>query len=199
MARRRIRISSFTTPQALTKTRPHPRPLSHGERGACFIKTKKLSPKPQPHPRPLSHWERGACFIKNLTKTHKKAPPLQRPKPHHLMKCEKGAWRSHVPFSHFGGRGGTSSPHTKKTKALSFFATSAAHFGKWAAVATVPACTDVFLGQAADFSHVMVYQISHCKRDDKPDDEDVFIHSEPHGEWRIYHGMWTIYKCGQYI
>ena len=48
--------------------------------------------------------------------THKKAPPLQRPKPHHLMKCEKGTWRSHVPFSHFGGRGGTSSPHKKTTR-----------------------------------------------------------------------------------
>ena len=53
---------------------------------------------------------------KALTKNHKKAPPLQRPKPHHLMKCEKGAWRSYVPFSHFGGRGGTSSPHKKKLR-----------------------------------------------------------------------------------
>ncbi len=47
------------------KPRPHPRPLSHWERGACFTKNKKPSPKPRPHPRPLSHWERGACFIKN--------------------------------------------------------------------------------------------------------------------------------------
>ena len=51
---------------------------------------------------------------KALTQTHKKASPPQRPKPHHLMKCEKGTWRSHVPFSHFGGCGGTSSPHKKK-------------------------------------------------------------------------------------
>ena len=30
------------------------------------------------------------------------------------MKCEKGTWRSHVPFSHFGGRGGTGPPTQKK-------------------------------------------------------------------------------------
>ncbi len=28
-------------------------------------------------------------------------------------KCEKGAWRSHVPFPHFGGAWGDWSPHTK--------------------------------------------------------------------------------------
>ena len=31
--------------KCLTKPRPHPRPLSHRERGACFIKNKKPSPK----------------------------------------------------------------------------------------------------------------------------------------------------------
>ena len=36
--------------KALTKPRPHPRPLSHGERGACFIKNKKPSPKPTKSP-----------------------------------------------------------------------------------------------------------------------------------------------------
>ena len=58
---------------------------------------------------------------KEKSQTHKKHPqtskkPSQsrRPKPHHLMKCEKGAWRSHVPFSHFGGGGGDWSPHKKK-------------------------------------------------------------------------------------
>ena len=162
----------------------------------------KASPNPRPHPRPLSHGERGACFIKTKKPSLKptKSPgQTQRPKPHHLMNCERAVRHRRAALSQFGGGWGDFVPPQKKTKALSFFATSAAHFGKWAAVATVPACTDVFLGQAADFSHVMVYQISHCKRDDKPDDEDVFIHSEPHGEWRIYHGMWTIYKCGQYI
>ena len=54
---------------------------------------------------------------KALTKNHKKAPPPQRPKPHHLMKCEQGTWRSHVPCSHFGGRGGTGPP-TKKIKKI---------------------------------------------------------------------------------
>ena len=52
---------------------------------------------------------------KALTQTHKKASPPQRPKPHHLMKCEKGTWRSHVPFSHFGGCGGGFVPPQKKT------------------------------------------------------------------------------------
>ena len=47
---------------------------------------------------------------KALTKNHKKAPPPQRPKPHHLMKCEQGTWLRHVPCSHFGGRGGTGPP-----------------------------------------------------------------------------------------
>ena len=126
---------------------------------------------------------------KNTPNLPPRPPPPHQASPPHEMR----------PNGRISGGVGGLRPPTKKTKALSFFATSAAHFGKWAAVATVPACTDVFLGQAADFSHVMVYQISHCKRDDKPDDEDVFIHSEPHGEWRIYHGMWTIYKCGQYI
>ena len=101
----------------LTKNRPHPRPLSQGERGACFTKNKKTSPKHDltPGPSPMGRGAHASQKTKNLTKTHKKAPPLQRPKPHHLMKCEKGAWRSHVPFSHFGGRGGTSSPHKKNS------------------------------------------------------------------------------------
>ena len=47
------------------------------------------------------------------TKTYQKASPSQGSKPHHLMKCERGARQSRVPLSHFGGRGGTSSPHKK--------------------------------------------------------------------------------------
>ena len=30
------------------------------------------------------------------------------------MKCGKGTWRGHVPFPHFGGRGGTGPPTQKK-------------------------------------------------------------------------------------
>ena len=33
--------------KCLTKPRPHPRPLSHRERGACFIKNKKPHQNPQ--------------------------------------------------------------------------------------------------------------------------------------------------------
>ena len=47
------------------------------------------------------------------TKTYQKASPSQGSKPHHHMKCERGARQSRVPLSHFGGRGGTSSPHKK--------------------------------------------------------------------------------------
>ena len=32
--------------------------------------------------------------------------------PHKLMKCEKGTWLLHVPFSHFGGGGGLVPPQT---------------------------------------------------------------------------------------
>ena len=74
---------------------PHKRPRP---------KTKSPS---QPHKRPRPK-------TKSPHQNHKKAPPPQRPKPHHPMKCEKGAWRSHVPFSHFGGGWGDWSPHKKK-------------------------------------------------------------------------------------
>ena len=47
------------------------------------------------------------------TKTYQKASPSQGSKPHHHMKCERGARQSRVLLSHFGGRGGTSSPHKK--------------------------------------------------------------------------------------
>ena len=162
--------------------------------------TQEHSPTQPPTspPAPLP-WGEGSMLHKKTHQNPQKGSTSTTPQASPPPELRKG--RAASPRGPFAIRGvwGDFVPPQKKTKALSFFATSAAHFGKWAAVATVPACTDVFLGQAADFSHVMVYQISHCKRDDKPDDEDVFIHSEPHGEWRIYHGMWTIYKCGQYI
>ena len=94
-----------------------PAPLPWGE-GSMLHKKQKALTKPRPHPRPLSHGERGACFIKNKKPSPKptKSPGKhETPKPHHLMKCEKGTWLRHVPFSHFGGRGGTGPP-TKKTK-----------------------------------------------------------------------------------
>ena len=93
--------------------------------------TKRLKQKPSPKhdltpgPSPMGRGVHASQKTKNLIKTHKKAPPLQRPKPHHLMKCEKGAWRSHVPFSHFGGRGGTSSPHKKNYDLMLLSACSA--------------------------------------------------------------------------
>ena len=87
-------------------------------------------PLPPPIEVGSGKWEVGRIHkTRNaLTRTHKKlrqntkkptpeltkkAPPLQRSKPHKLMKCEKGAWRSHVPFSHFGGAWGDWSPHKK--------------------------------------------------------------------------------------
>ena len=39
---------------------------------------------------------------------------IQRPKARRLVECGKGTWRSHVPFPHFGGRGGTGPPTQKK-------------------------------------------------------------------------------------
>ena len=66
----------------------------------------------RPHPNPQK--AQAKHKKKPTPELTKKAPPLQRSKPHKLMKCEKGTWRSHVPFSHFGGRGGTGPP-TKKT------------------------------------------------------------------------------------
>ena len=92
--------SPHTNPQKPRQTQkaphqPHKRPRP---------KTKSPS---QPHKRPRPK-------TKSPHQNHKKAPPPQRPKPHHPMKCEKGAWRSHVPFSHFGGGWGDWSPHKKK-------------------------------------------------------------------------------------
>ena len=50
---------------------------------------------------------------KALTQTHKKASLSQRPKPHHLMNCERAVRHRRTALSQFGGRGGTSSPHKK--------------------------------------------------------------------------------------
>ena len=86
--------------QAKTHKKPHQKPTKSP--GKTHKKPRQNPQKAPPKP------------TKSPTKTHKEAPPPQRPKPHHLMKCAKGTWRSHVPFAHFGGRGGTSSPHTKK-------------------------------------------------------------------------------------
>ena len=56
------------------------------------------------------------CMLhqKNSTKAYKKASLSPRPKPHHLMKCERAVRHRRMALSHFGGRGGTSSPHTQK-------------------------------------------------------------------------------------
>ena len=93
--------SPHTNPQKPRQTQkaphqPHKRPRP---------KTKSPS---QPHKRPRPK-------TKSPHQNHKKAPPPQRPTPHHLMKCEQGTWRSHVPCSHFGGRGGTGPPTKKGT------------------------------------------------------------------------------------
>ena len=82
--------------KALTKTRPHPRPLSHGERGACFIKNKKPSPRPTKSPG-----------------------QTRNAKPHHLMKCARmgafrGAWGDFVPPQKKDAWGDWS-PHKKKS------------------------------------------------------------------------------------
>ena len=52
------------------------------------------------------------------TQAHKKASLLQRPKPHHLMNCERAVRHRRAALSQFGGRGGTSSPHKKTLKEL---------------------------------------------------------------------------------
>ena len=54
-----------------TKTRPHPRPLSHGERGACFTKNKKPHQTPTSPPAPLP-WGEGSML-------HKKQKALTQP------------------------------------------------------------------------------------------------------------------------
>ena len=81
----------------------------------CPILGVQFNPPSPPAPLP---WGEGSMLHKKqkaLTQTHKKASLSQRPKPHHLMKCERAARHRRVALSHFGGRGGTSSPHTKKT------------------------------------------------------------------------------------
>lgn len=86
----------------------------------CPILGVQFNPPSPPAPLP---WGEGSMLHKKqkgLTQTHRKVPLPPRPKPHHLMKCEKGAWRSHVPFSHFGGRGGTGPP-TKKNENRAFY------------------------------------------------------------------------------
>ena len=106
-----------THKKSLTKPRPHPRPLSHGERGACFIKNKKPSPKPRPHPRPLSHGERGACFIKNKKPSPKPTKSLSPPTtpqaspPHEMRKGRAASPRG--PFA-FRGVWGDFVPPQKK-------------------------------------------------------------------------------------
>ena len=51
----------------LHQNRPPPRPLSHGERGACFTKTKKPPPKPTSPPAPLP-WGEGSMLHKKQKK-----------------------------------------------------------------------------------------------------------------------------------
>ena len=56
----------------------------------------------------------GTKGLKSPTHPPKNWAKHDAPKPHKLMKCEKGTWHSYVPFSHFGaGRRGTSPPHKK--------------------------------------------------------------------------------------
>ena len=89
--------------KALAKPRPHPRPLSHGERGACFIKNKKPSPKPKPT-------KGSGKTQKAHTQTHKRLrqnTKSQASPPHELRKGRaasprgpfaiRGAWGDFVP------------------------------------------------------------------------------------------------------
>ena len=72
-------------------------------------------PKPAltPVPSPMGRGEHASQKQKKH-QTHKKASPLQRPKPHHLMNCERAVRQRRAALSQFGGRGGTLSPPTHK-------------------------------------------------------------------------------------
>ena len=87
-----ILAGALPPPRALRRLRPLESPLGgEGDVWESMIHQTQNSP-PQPH---------------------KKSPPTQRPKAHHLMKCERAARHRRVALSHFGGGGGTLSPHKK--------------------------------------------------------------------------------------
>ena len=88
--------------KALTKTHKKTR-----------AKHKKNSSKPALTPGPSPMGRGGHASQKTFTKAHKKAPLPQRPKPHHLMNCERAVRHRRTALSQFGGCGGTSSPHKK--------------------------------------------------------------------------------------
>ena len=66
--------------KALTKTRPHPRPLSHGERGHASQKTKKPHSNPDltPSPSPMG---RGGMLHKKQKKPHSNLDLTPGPSP----------------------------------------------------------------------------------------------------------------------
>ena len=109
--------ASQTTKKLHQNPTSPPAPLPWGE--GCMLH-KKNSPKPDltPGPSPMGRGEHASQKTKKLTKPHKKAPPLQRPKPHHLMNCERAVRHRRAALSQFGGRGGTGPP-PKKLKTLS--------------------------------------------------------------------------------
>ena len=72
------------------------------------------TPTSPPAPLPLGEGSMLHKKQKGLTQTHKKASLSQRPKPHHLMKCERAARHRRVALSHFGGCGGTGPPTQKE-------------------------------------------------------------------------------------
>ena len=79
-------------------------------------KQKALTKTPTSPPAPLP-WGEGSMLHKKqkaLTKTHKKASLSQRPKPHHLMNCDRAVRHRRATLSQFGGVWGDWSPHKKK-------------------------------------------------------------------------------------
>ena len=120
------RDSLFTKHEMPTKTHEKPtntyEMLDQTRNAHQYLRNAQQNAKSPPiptkcsakHEKPTNTHEMLSKTRNALTKNHKKAPPPQRPKPHHLMKCEQGTWRSHVPCSHFGGRGGTGPPTQKR-------------------------------------------------------------------------------------
>ena len=109
-------LQSDIVTKALTQTPTSPpAPLPWGE-GSMLHKKQKAITQPPTSPQAPLPWGEGSMLHKKqkaITQTHKKAPLPQHPKPHHLMKCERAARHRRVALSHFGGCGGTSSPHKK--------------------------------------------------------------------------------------
>ena len=115
--------NTYEKPRPNTKCPPKPTKSLGQTRKAHQYLRNASAKREMPHQTPTSPpaplpWGEGSMLHKKqkaLTQTHRMVPLPPRPKPHHLMKCERAARHCRVALSHFGGGGGTGPP-TKKTK-----------------------------------------------------------------------------------